>query len=348
MESKTFTLAELAEITESTLIGDPKWVISHVADLESAGPQDASFLANPRYEQAMRQSQAGVVFVNATTPLVDGKNFLVHESPSSAFQKLIEIFFGEKQERSGFEGIHPTAVIHPTAKIGTGVSIGPYTVIDKHVVIGEGTFIGAGSYIGPYTNVGNECTLHPRVTIRECCSVGNRVILQPGVVIGSCGFGYITDQKGQHVKLNQLGTVRIDDDVELGANTTIDRARFKTTHIKRGSKLDNLVQIGHGVTVGEHNIIVSQTGIAGSTETGRHVILAGQVAVAGHIKLADQVVVTGKSGVSKSISKAGNYGGIPVLPLPEYNRMSVHLRNIEKYVKEIKELKDRVGKLELE
>lgn len=211
-------------------------------------------------------------------------------------------------------------------------------------MIGPDTFVGAGAYIGPYTTIGSSCIIHPRVVIREECIVGNRVIIQPGAVIGSCGFGYMTDKSGKHVKLNQAGNVIIANDVEIGANTTIDRSRIKSTMVGEGTKIDNLVQLGHGVKIGAHNIIVAQTGIAGSTTTGRHVVLAGQVAVAGHLHLSDGVTVAGKSGVTKSLA-TGKYGGSPAIDLNEYNRNQVLLRNIEKYIDQLKSLAIRIDSI---
>lgn len=331
MKKREFTLAELAEKTQSKLVGNPNHRINNVADLDSATENDVSFLGNPNYEKAMRASKAGVVFIQANIAIEEGKNYLINENPSRAFQEIIETIVGEDIHlTTGFEGIHPTAVIHETAKLGKNVSVGPHAVVDKDVVIGDNTTICAGVYIGLKVTVGSNCYFYPHVTVRERSVIGDRVILQPGAVIGSCGFGYTTDARGIHTKLNQVGNVVIEDDVEIGANTTIDRSRFKSTKISKGTKIDNLVQIGHGVVVGEHNIIVAQSGIAGSTTTGKHVIIAGQVAIAGHLTIADGVVIAGKSGVSKSILKAGKYGGIPVMPIQEYNRNSVILRNIEK------------------
>lgn len=336
---KHFTLEQLAAQTNSKLVGNPKHQIFNVADLESATAEDASFLSNPNYEKAMRASKAGVVFVSKEISLEEGRNYLVNENPSRAFQETLEAILGDQlHEQSGFSGLHPTAIIHPTAVIGKDVTLGPHVVIDKDVRIGSGSFIGAGSYLGLGSVVGEKCYIYPNVTIRERCTIGNRVIIQPGAVIGSCGFGYTTDQNGIHTKLNQVGNVVIEDDVEIGANTTIDRSRFKSTIVRKGSKVDNLVQLGHGVVVGEHNIIVAQTGIAGSTTTGNHVVFGGQVAVAGHLNIASGTMVAGKSGVSKSINKPGKYGGIPVMPIQEYNRNAVLLRNIEKFVEELKEL----------
>ena len=309
-----------------------------MADLESATHQDASFFSNPRYLQAMKRSQAGVIFVDPQAPVVNGRNYLVSNDPSRAFQKLVDLLHPPRQSSSGFgHGIHPTAVIHTTAILAEGVSIGPHAVIDEGVRIGDRTFVGAGCYVGPTTTIGRNCVIHPRVTIREGCQIGNDVIIQPGAVIGSCGFGYTTNSLGRHVKLNQVGNVIIEDDVEIGANATIDRARFKHTKIGRGTKIDNLVQIGHGVVIGPYNIIVAQTGIAGSTSTGKYVVLAGQVAVAGHLHLADFVKVAGKSGVTKSLT-SGEYGGFPAVPIHAYNRNQVFLRQIEKYINQLNAL----------
>lgn len=332
---KHYNLETLAKITNCRLIGDSQHTICGVADLETATPQEASFLSNPRYSQAMKRSNAGVIFIDSETNLPEGKNFLVSNQPSRAFQLLIDLLHPPKQFSTGFPGIHPTAVIHQTAHLEDGITIGPHSVIDENVKIGKNTFIGAGTYIGPDSQIGENCHIHPRVVIREGSNLGNRVIIQPGAVIGSCGFGYTTDNQGHHQKLNQVGNVVIEDDVEIGANSTIDRARFKATKIGQGTKIDNLVQIGHGVVIGPHNLIIAQTGIAGSSTTGRHVVLAGQVAIAGHIHLADGVMVAGKSGVTKSLT-SGKYGGIPAVPLQIYNRNQVFLRHLEEYVNLIK------------
>ncbi len=347
MTKKIFTLAELAQKTKSDLVGNPSHIISNIADLESASAEDASFLANPKYEKAMHASSAGVVFVSPNTKLIEGRNFLVTENPSRAFQQAIEAFKGDLQQQlSGFSGIHPSAVIHETAVIGEGVTVGPHAVIDKGSVVGHHTTIGAGCFVGCHVSIGNNCYIHPNVTIREHCQINNQVIIQPGAVIGSCGFGYTTDSEGRHLKLEQVGTVIIEDDVEIGANTTVDRSRFKSTVIGRGTKIDNLVQIGHGVVVGQDNIIIAQTGIAGSTKTGKHVIIAGQVAIAGHIFITDKTMIAAKSGVSKSITTSGKYGGIPVMPIRDYNRNAVYLRNIEEYTNKVKELEKQIKNLE--
>lgn len=329
MQGKALTLQELAQLTNGQLVGDANHVIRGVADLENATAEDASFLANANYGKAMRLSHAGVIFITASTAVIQGRNFLIVKSPSMAFQKAAETLLRDHlPPLSAFQAIHPTAIIHENASLGKDVTVGPHAIIDAHVTIGNGTTIGAGCYIGPQTKIGTNCLIHPRVVIREGCTIGNRVILQPGAVIGSCGFGYEPDERGRHIKLDHFAGVLIEDDVEIGANSTIDRGRLNPTRISRGTKIDNLVQIAHGVIVGEDNIIVAQSGIAGSTTTGKHVIIAGQVAVNGHISIADGVVIAAKSGIAKSITEAGTYGGIPAVPMDKFRRQIVQLKKL--------------------
>jgi UDP-3-O-[3-hydroxymyristoyl] glucosamine N-acyltransferase len=345
-EAKKFTLLELAELTKAHLIGDANHCITGAEALESADSEDASFLANPLYREAMQKSKAGVICVDPSISLIQGKNFLVSDSPSLVFQTIVKLLLTPERNESGFQGIHPSAIIHPETEIGKDVTIGPFAVIDRGVEIGDHCNIRSFVFIGAGVKIGAHCTIHPHAVVREGCVLGNRVVLQPGAVIGSCGFGYTTDAKGRHTKLDQLGCVIIEDDVEIGANTTIDRARFKGTRICRGTKIDNLVQIAHNVGLGQDNIIVSQTGIAGSVKTGKNVVLAGQVGVVGHIEIGDGVIVAAKGGISKSMPKAGRYAGVPVMPLEDYNRQQVQLRKIGSYVKRIEELEKRLKQLE--
>jgi UDP-3-O-[3-hydroxymyristoyl] glucosamine N-acyltransferase len=337
------TLRELAAQTAANLIGNPQAVVFGVNTLDEANPEDASFLANPRYTQAMKQSMAGVICVASGMPLPEGKNFLVSDNPSRVFQKIIELLL--PIGKSGFVGIHPTAVIHETVKIEHGVTIGPYAVIDRDTVIGADTTIGAHVSIGSEVTIGSQCHLHSSSIVRERCRLGNRVILQPGAVIGSCGFGFIPDSLGRYQKLEQLGIVILEDEVEIGANTTIDRSRFKATIVRRGTKIDNLCQIAHNVEIGENNVIAAQTGIAGSTKTGKHVMLGGQVGIVGHVELADGVMIASRGGVSKSLKK-GKYRGSPAIPIQEFHRHEVYIRKIEEYFEKIKELEKKMSTLE--
>ena len=336
----SYSLEQLAALLGASFVGNPGHLISGVNTLDDASGSDLSFLANPRYVEAMKKSSAGAVCVDASSPIQEGKNYLICDNPSEAFQKIAELLL-KATPPEAIAGIHPTAVIHPSAKIDPTASIGPYCTIDQNVVIGPHTTLVSHICIYHGVEIGSYCTVHAHCTIRERSRLGNRVILQPGVVIGSCGFGYIQDKQGKHVKLEQLGIVILEDDVEIGANTTIDRSRFKATIIKIGSKIDNLCQIGHNVEIGAHNVIAAQTGIAGSSKTGRYVMMGGQVGVGGHVALADSVLVAAKSGVSKSLS-SGKYRGVPAVPLSEYNRQEIHVRRLAEYAERIKALEEKI------
>ncbi len=341
--TKSFSLAELAEQTGSRFIGNPDHQVTGVNTLEEALSSDVSFLANPRYREAMKKSVAGIICVQE--PVEDGKNYLVSDNPSLTFQRIAELLLAPTSRESGFTGIHPTAVIHPTAHIGRNVSIGPYAVIDRNVDIGESTSIGPHVSIGFEVQIGKGCFIHPSCCIRERCIIHDRVILQPGAVIGSCGFGYLPNAQGHFSKLEQLGNVILEDDVEIGANTTIDRSRFKSTIIRKGTKIDNLVQIAHNVEIGEHNAIAAQTGIAGSAKTGKHVMLGGQVGILGHVELDNHVRIATRGGASKYL-KAGEYRGSPAIPIADYHRQEVHVRKLKDYIARLKELEKKLAELQ--
>ena len=344
MQEKSYTLEELAKLAGATLAGDSSKRISGVDTLDAASANDASFLANPRYREAMKTSQAGVICIDTQTEPLAGRDYLVSSDPSRTFQIIAELL-RSSQESTSFTGIHPTAVIDPTATIGKDVSIGPYVVIDRKAVIGDRTQISAHSFIGAEVTLGTDCHIYPSCTVREGCQIGNHVILQSGCVIGSCGFGYTMDAQGCHRKLEQLGNVVLEDNVEIGANATIDRARFKRTLIRQGSKIDNLVQIAHNAEIGAHNILAAQTGVAGSAKTGHHVMLGGQVGVLGHVVVDDCVMVATRGGISKSL-KTGKYRGSPAIPIAEYNRQEVHVRKLAEYVERIKTLEKKLALLE--
>lgn len=342
---QSLTLAELADATQCQLVGDPLHRVSGVADLASASPCDASYFSEERYAKDLAGTHAGVIVVPPETPRAPGRNYLIAARPNQVFVQITQLITALNARGSGFTGIHPSAVIHPSVVLGKDVTIGPLVVIDQGAKVGDRTTISAGCAIGVDVTIGTDCLLHPHVTILARCVVGNRVILQPGVVLGSCGFGYRPDDKGHHLKLEHIGNVVVEDDVEIGANTTVDRARFKSTRIGRGTKIDNQVQIAHNVQIGEDNLIVGQSGIAGSSTTGRHVVLAGRVAVNDHVQLADGVIVAAFSGVSKSLTKAGKYSGIPVAPASDHNRNAVLLRNIDKHVARLDKLEQMLHDL---
>ena len=239
-------------------------------------------------------------------------------------------------------GIHPQAVVSPKATIGTNVSIAAFVVIEEGAVIGNNSIISSHCFIGAHAHLGEHCFFHPHVTIRERCLIGNRVILHPGVVIGSCGFGYVFHE-GVHKKISQTGIVQIDDDVEIGSNTAIDRARFGRTHIGEGTKIDNLVQIAHNVVIGPHNIICSQVGVSGSTRTGSHVTLAGQVGLSGHIEIGDRAIIGAQSGVSKNVQPGAMLIGSPARPMQGWKQNNFYISNLGKIFERVKALEKLLG-----
>ncbi|SCA58448.1 UDP-3-O-acylglucosamine N-acyltransferase [Chlamydiales bacterium SCGC AB-751-O23] len=339
-------LEEIAALCKCTLEGDPKKIIQGASTVESANENEASFISNPKYTSFLKTTEAGVVFISDSAKRVEGKNYLVSKDPSKAFQILLEHLYLEEKSVSAFEGIHSSAVIHPEAKIGKNVSIGPNAVVDANTEINDNCIIGPGSYIGRDCVIGEKTMLHANVTVRELVSLGKRVIIQPGAVIGSCGFGYILDENYRFKKLSHVGHVIIEDDVEIGANTTIDRGRVGDTIIKKGTKVDNLVQVAHAVEIGENNLLVAQSGFAGSSKTGAYVTAAGQSAVGGHISIASGVTLAARTGVVKSIGEKGKYGGFPAKNIDKFRRQQVLMDRLEEKFKQVKQLEKKLQQFE--
>lgn len=314
--------------------------ISGVASLADANPGDLSFFGNPKYIVALRKSRATAVLV----PESFTENLSCHclhvANPAEAFAALLPLFTPEPLEFP--PGIHPTAVIADSATIGEGCSIGAYCVVEKHAVIGARSILGPHSFVGQESNLGEDCHLHPQVTVRERCKIGNRVILHSGVVIGADGFGY-EFRDGRQQKIPQTGTVQIDDDVEIGANSAVDRARFGRTWIQKGTKIDNLVQIGHNVTIGEHSVLCAQVGISGSTRIGSYVTLAGKVGLSGHIEIGDKVMIGAMSGLAKNVPPNTIMFGAPAQPIREYKENYALLKNIRKLYDRVKALEAKAS-----
>jgi len=339
-DSMTFTLAQLAQISGGELRGgDPNQKISGAASLGEATAGEISFFANPKYAGQLRATRASAVLVPPNfTESIASAQILVAD-PAKSFQQIVLKFAPPPVVFA--PGRHPTAVIDPSVKIGGRVSIQPHAVIEPGVEIGDDTVIGAGTYIGHETHIGASCMIYPHVTIRERTRIGARVIIHSGVVIGADGFGF-EPAHGRYEKVQQIGIVQIDDDVEIGANTTIDRARFGRTWIQKGVKIDNLVQVAHNVVIGENTVIAAQTGIAGSTRIGRQVLLAGQVGVVGHIEIGDKTIVTAQSGVSKSIS-GGAWRGSPAIPMAKALEQLAWVRRLGKFFGRLAELEKKSG-----
>jgi UDP-3-O-[3-hydroxymyristoyl] glucosamine N-acyltransferase len=330
------TLRELAGRVSARLAPESEDVeISSVASLADANPGDISFFGNPKYLGALRKTRATAVLLPESFTEQMPAHGLYVEDPSAAFAQILPLFTPQPITRA--PGIHPSAVISPEAVIGEGCSIGPLVVIEKGAQIGSHATIEAKCFIGQEVTLGSHGHLHPNVTIRERCRIGNRVILHSGVVIGADGFGY-EFRDGCQQKIPQTGSVQIDDDVEIGANSAVDRARFGRTWIQRGTKIDNLVQIGHNVTIGEHCILCAQVGISGSTRIGNYVTLAGKVGLSGHIEIGDQVMIGAMSGLAKNVPSKTIMFGAPAQPIREYKENYALLKNIRKLYNRVKAL----------
>ena len=289
--------------------GAPEIEISGVAGIESAGPGQLTFVANPKYAIAARTTKAAAVIVAEDFPALSTA-MLRSKNPYHDFARALELFYQPPQYEPG---IHPTAVVHPSAKIGTGAHSGPYVVIEDDVEIGNHAVLLAHVVVYRGVKVGDSFFAHAHAVIREFCRIGNNVVLQNGVVIGGDGFGFAKDGKGQWRKIVQSGPTIIEDDVEIQANACIDRASVGETRIARGAKIDNLVQVGHGSRVGEDTLLCAQAGLAGSTDVGKNVILAGQVGVAGHCRIGDGAVATAQSGIPNDVAAGAVVSGYPAI-----------------------------------
>ena len=339
-------LSELAEYVGGRVVGDDAVIVSRISPIEEAGPGDITFLANSRYAKFLTNSKASAIIVaphvideQFTQP---GQGFLEVAQPYLAFAKILQLFAPVAEYELE---INPAAHIEPSAKIGESVSVYPHAYIGKHAIVGNRSILLPGVFLGEGVEIGDDCVLHANVVIRERCRIGNRVILHPGVVIGSDGFGY-AGSGDQRIKIPQVGVVEIEDDVEIGSNTTIDRATLGRTVIGRGVKIDNLVQIAHNVIIGEHSVIAAQVGIAGSTKVGKNVTLAGQVGVVNHIQIGDGATIGPQSGVPRSVPPGALLsGGIGVAPHHEWLKVMTLLPQLPKLWNVVRNLERKVAQL---
>lgn len=339
---KSFTLRELAELSGTIVKGDSAVRIEGVGTLEDAGPSQLSFLTHSRYVGYLSQCRAAAVIV---APAFKDLDFplLISEQPYLTLARVAQLF---SEPPPLAPGAHERAYIAEDAQLGEGVSVGALAYIGPNCRIGNSTRIYGGAYVGSGAQIGENCLIYPGVTILDECRIGNRVIIHSGTVIGSDGYGFAQDEQGHHIKIPQEGIVQIDDDVEVGANCTIDRATFGRTWIQRGAKVDNLVQIGHNVTVGEHSLLVGQVGISGSTRIGKHVVLAGQVGVVGHIEIGDRVRVGAKSGVHRSVKAGEDISGYPAVPYKEWLKTTANIHRLSQFKEELRQLKAKVQEIE--
>ena len=336
------TLLEIAKLVEGELVGNKDIVITGISGIKEAKKGDITFLANSKYESLLETTEASAI-ITSNLPVNSSKPLIKTENPSFAFAKVMAMFAPDAIRHP--QGISEQASISPKAKFGKNVAIGPFTIIEDNVIVGNDTIIYGNCYVGHDTKIGDKCIIYPNVSIRERIIIGNRVIIHCGTVIGSDGFGFAL-VKGIQEKIPQIGTVLIEDDVEIGANVTIDRARFDKTFIGKGTKIDNLVQIAHNVIIGENCTIVAQAGISGSTILGNGVILAGQAGLVGHITVGDGAVAAAQAGVTKSIPAHTVVSGYPARPHDVAKRVNACVQNLPQLYKRIKELEQKIEKLE--
>lgn len=337
-------LSELAEKIDGVLEGDGSIEVLSVAAVGDAAADQVSFIANPKYASAAASTKAGAVIVpedwssECPAALIRAKN------PDAAFAAAAGLFYTPVP--APVPGIHPSAVVAEDAVLAEGVTVGPHAVIESGAEIGANTVISAQCYIGHQSRIGADSFLYPQVSLRENVTIGDRVIIHNGTVVGSDGFGYSVGSDGARTKIPQIGTVVIEDDVELGANVCVDRARFGQTRIGKGTKIDNLVQIAHNVIIGEHSVMCGQAGTSGSTTIGSRVILAGQAGLAGHLKVGDGAIVGAQSGVMSDIDPNAFVIGSPAMPHMKFKKSVANTLLLPKLKERVVALEKKVRQLE--
>lgn len=308
-------LSDLAAKLGGRVVGDGDPEVVRVAPIESAGPDAITFLTNPKYFPFLETTKAAAILTMEGISAPD-KRMVWLANPYEAFGKAVEILMVKPMRRFG---VHPHATVDPTAQLGGNVSIGPGARVGARVTLGNNTVVEANAVLYDDVSVGERCIIHAGVVVREGCRLGNRVVLQPNVVVGGDGFGFAPSAEG-YQKIPQVGRVIIDDDVEIGSGTTIDRGALEDTHIGKGTKIDNLVMVAHNVRVGENTILVSQVGVAGSTTIGNGCIIAGQVGIVGHVKIGNGVKIAAQSGISHDLPDGSEWGGSPAIPYRDWLR----------------------------
>jgi UDP-3-O-[3-hydroxymyristoyl] glucosamine N-acyltransferase len=345
-------LRDIAALLNAEMVGGDAIEIRQVAKIEEAKEGDISFIANPKYARFLGTTRASAVIVGkklniaevGTAPL---PVLLSVDDPYASFLKVLVTFHPPKDPLP--PGIHPSAVIAATAKLGVDVRVGAHVVIGEECCIGDKTMISHGTVIGDGVMIGSSSLLYANVTVREGCTIGSRVILHSGVVVGSDGFGFAPKPDGTYEKIPQLGIVAIEDDVEIGANTTIDRATMGETRIKKGVKLDNLIMVAHNVVIGENTVSAAQAGISGSTKIGRNVMIGGQVGITGHLDIADNTKLGAQSGIHHSINQPGKtFFGSPAYSQREAFRIQGAVAQIPDWLNTVRELQKKVESLEKE
>jgi UDP-3-O-[3-hydroxymyristoyl] glucosamine N-acyltransferase len=336
-------LADIAGHLGGSLEGDGNLEISSVAGLKEAGAGDLSFLANPKYAAEVAKTKASAVIVPMDWDREVKCALIRCGNSDHAFAQAAELFYEPVPVPPA--GVHPSAVVAESAQLGEGVSIGPNCTVEAGVVIGANTVLQANCVVAYKSVIGAGCMLYPLVSVREFCRIGDRVIVHNGTVIGSDGFGYAVQEDGSRTKIPQIGIVVIEDDVEIGANVAIDRARFGKTRIGKGTKIDNLVQVAHNVVIGEHAVMCGQSGISGSTTVGARVIMAGQSGLAGHLEVGDGAIVGAQAGVMKDIAAKDFVIGSPAMSHLQTKKMIANMVTLPKLKEKVRQLEAEVAAL---
>jgi UDP-3-O-[3-hydroxymyristoyl] glucosamine N-acyltransferase len=336
-----FSLAEIATWIDAAVDGDENLQISGLAKIEEAGPGHLSFIANPKYEKYIHETAAEAVLVGKDFPACS-KTVLRCDDPYFAFMRLVERFYGGPPPPP--PGIHPAAVIDPSSRIGVGCAIGPFVAIGRNCILGERVQLHPGVVLADEVQIGDDTILYANVSVRERCRLGARVIVHCGAVIGSDGFGFAF-KEGRYHKIPQMGIVIVEDDVEIGANTTIDRATLGATVIHTGVKLDNLIQVAHNVEIGSHSALAAQSGISGSSKLGSYVRMGGQAGISGHLHVGDQAVLGGQAGITKDIPAGTFVSGYPARPHMQAMREEASLVRLPDLLKRVRQLEKEIEKL---
>jgi UDP-3-O-[3-hydroxymyristoyl] glucosamine N-acyltransferase len=331
---------EIAKLVNGHVVGDRDRVVKGVAGLESAGAEDITFAEGERAVKSAARSNAGCILV-PTGALVAGKTTIAVSHPKLALIRTAEALLPERRQESG---VHPTAIVEPAANLSEDVTVGPHAVIENGVTVGARTSVGTRVHLGRDVQIGADSVLYPGATIYSGVHIGSRVVIHAGAVIGADGFGYVFAE-GRHQKFPQLGQVLIEDDVEIGANTTIDRGSLGNTIIGQGTKIDNLVQIAHNVRIGRHCVIAAQTGISGSVEIGNHVMIGGQVGIGDKVRIEDQVIIGAQAGVpsGKILRRGSAVWGTPARPISEFKKSYAQIANLPRLARKVDEIAELVA-----
>lgn len=341
-----FSARQIADILQGNVEGDDNAVVTDLSKIEEGKTGTLTFLANPAYTEYIYKTEATIAIVSqdfkAEKPIPSTLTLVKVADARMAFGKLLEAYSGMMKPEAG---IHPTASVSADATVSKSAYIGPNVVIEAGAEIADGAEINAHVFIGAFAKIGKNSVLHARTFVGHRCVVGADCMMQPGAIIGGDGFGFAPNAENQYQKVVHVGNVVLEDHVEIGANTTIDRATLGSTIIRKGVKLDNLIQVAHNVEIGENTVIAAQTGIAGSTKIGKNCMIGGQVGIVGHLTIADEVKIAAQSGIGKSITEKGQIvQGSPALPIGDYKRSYVHFRKLHKMADEIDQLKKKLLK----